>query len=286
MNSPTTQQMSARKYELGGTVLRREQRTALERIHRAVAQAWTNAMADFLPQGSALEYEELGLAPMAEVKIADSPRAQALTFALTSRAVAGFLAMSGELASFLVSKRLGLSSSRGDDASLTRIEGAIARETIRAMLARLDEEYGSAGLGELVDIQECESLADSLGYPPEEKLVMVRFQVTDQPEMSLIVGFGSGVAAILSDDGPAHVQAHGGRETIVSAVARLPIEVDLVLGSWQATLRELQQLRAGDRLVLPDGQDAWFAARGIRIGRANVEVAGNRARVEIIGNAR
>ena len=53
-----------------------------------------------------------------------------------------------------------------------------------------------------------------------------------------------------------------------SVVRRLPIEVEVVLGSWKAPIAELMRLRVGDRIVLPDGEDAWLAgARCVRIRR-------------------
>jgi flagellar motor switch protein FliM len=283
MKSPTPQQPPSHKYELGRTVIRRDQRMELERIHRALAQLWTKSMADYLPRGSAFEFEDIKLTPLASAQIDDSPRAQAITFTFASHAVAGFLALSGDLASFLVCQRLGLMPGEIDaKVPFTRIETAIARETIRAMLPRLADEYGTAGLGNLTGIRECESLADSLGYAPEEHLVLVSCHLTDHPELRLILGFANSVTAALSRDGSADVEIRSGREAVAGAVARLPIEVDVVLGSWQVPLRELMQLRAGDRVVLPDGQEAWFAARGVRIRRAKVEVTGNRAHIEII----
>jgi flagellar motor switch protein FliM len=287
MKSSAAPHTSSHKYELGRTVIRREQRTALERIHRSVAQQWTNSMTVYLPRGATLEFEDIKLAPLAGARIDDGSRAQAMMFTFASRSVTGFLAMSGALASFLVTQRLGLKLTRSDgDVPFTRIEAAIARETIRAMLAQLADEYGSAGLGKLIDIRECENLADSLGYGAEENLVLISFNLADHPELRLLVGFDSSVTAPLSHDGTTYKEGQGGREAIASAVARLPIEVDVVLGSWQVPLSELMRLRAGDRVVLPDGQEAWFAARGVRIGRANVEVTGNRARLEIIRSVR
>jgi flagellar motor switch protein FliM len=287
MKSSTGQHAPSHKFELGRTVIRHEQRIALERIHREVAQQWTRSMTDYLPRGSALEFDDIKLLPLAAVQIDGSSRAQAMMFMFGSRSVAGFLALSGELASFLVAQRLGLKPTQAEDAvPFTRIETAIARETIRTMLARLDEEYRSAGLGNLVGIRECESLADGLGYAPEENLALLRFHLTDQPELHLAVGFASSIIAALSHDGTVHIETHGGREAIANVVARLPIEVDVVLGSWRVPIRELQQLRPGDRVVLPDGQEAWFAARGIRIGRAKVEVTGNRAHLEVVRSVR
>ena len=69
-------------------------------------------------------------------------------------------------------------------------------------------------------------------------------------------------------------------------VRRLPIDVEVVLGSWKVPIGELLRLRAGDKIVLPDGEDAWLTARGVRIRRADVEVSATGASVEIRRSAR
>jgi flagellar motor switch/type III secretory pathway protein FliN len=84
---------------------------------------------------------------------------------------------------------------------------------------------------------------------------------------------------------PAVVAKSSSRDAIVSVVKQLPIEVDVVLGSWKVPLSELVQLRAGDKIVLPEGEDAWIAARGVRIRRANVVIE-NGVSVEIRGRER
>ena len=65
-------------------------------------------------------------------------------------------------------------------------------------------------------------------------------------------------------------------------VRRLPLEVEVVLGSWKAPIAELMRFRVGDRIVLPDGEDAWLAARGVRIRRAAVEIATSGATIDIL----
>ena len=85
----------------------------------------------------------------------------------------------------------------------------------------------------------------------------------------------------MTEHQPAAVAEPNGRNAVADVVRRLPINVEVVLGSWKAPLRELMQLRAGDRIVLPDGEDAWLAARGVRLRRASVELDGIGANVEI-----
>ena len=169
-----------RKYELGRPIIRREQRIAFERIHRAVAQAWSDSMTEYLPSDAALEFEGLDFDAFSSVSIDDSPCAQIALFSIASTPVSGFLMMTGALAKFLVRSRLGLKSATDDkaDAPFTRIETAIARETTRAMLVRLGEAYATAGLGSIGNIRECDDLADSFLFAPEESLALLKFRMS------------------------------------------------------------------------------------------------------------
>jgi flagellar motor switch protein FliM len=280
--------MPIRKYELGRPIIRREQRIAFERIHRAVAQVWSDSMQEYLPRGAALEFEGLDFGSFASVTIDKNPCAQAAMFSIGSESVSGFVMMSGTLAKFLVTNRLGLKSSTDDAAvSLTRIETAIARETIRAMLARLRDEYTSARLGSIANIRECENLADSLAFAPDDYLALLGFRMSGlDDEMHVLIGLSGNVVNALSQPRTNGAEASNNRGAIIDAVAQLPIEVDIVLGSWMVPLSELLGLRAGDRIVLPEGEDAWLAARGIQLRRASVEITQTGARAEILRSAR
>ena len=275
-----------RKYELGRPIVRREQRIAFERIHRDLAQSWSDSMAEYLPGDAALEFEGLDFDAFSSVTIDESPWAQITLFAIASTPVSGFLMLSGALMKFLVSRRLGLSSAAADTA-FTRIEAAIARETMRSMLARLGETYGSAGLGSIGNVRECDDLADSFIFTPEESLALLKFRVCAAgEELHLLIALSGSVVAALTEHHPATIAEGNGRNAIVNVVRRLPIEVDVVLGRWKVPIGELMQLRAGDKIVLPDGEDAWLAARGVRIRRASVEVSASGASIDIRGSAR
>lgn len=287
MNTPAAianEEAPIRKYELGRPIIRREQRIAFERIHRAVAQGWSDSTAEYLPGGAALEFEGLDFDAFSSVSIDESPCAQIALFSIASTSISGFLMMTGALARFLVRNRLGLKSATDDDANepFTRIETAIARETTRAMLARLGEAYAKAGLGSIGNIRECDDLADSFLFAPDESLALLRFRMNAVgEELRLLIALSGSVVSAMSEHHPAAIAEGNGRNAIAGVVRQLPIEVDVVLGSWKVPLRELLQLRAGDKIVLPDGEDAWLEARGVRIRRASVEVRGNRASLEI-----
>lgn len=274
-----------RRYELGRPIIRRENRIAFERLHRTVAQAWSDSMAEYLPSDAPLEFERLDFDAFASVSLDESPCAQIALFSIASTPFSGFLMMTGALAKFLVGSRLGLKSPTDDGANqpFTRIETAIARETTRAMLARLSDAYATAGLGSVGNVRECDDLADSFLFAPEEHLALLKFRMSAMREdLRVLIGLSASAAGAMSGPPPTVVGKSNRRDAIVSVVKQLPIEVDVVLGTWKVPLSELVQLRTGDKIVLPEGEDAWIAAGGVRIRRANV-VIGNGASVEIRG---
>ena len=285
----TNRETPIRKYELGRPIIRREQRSAFERIQHAVAQSWSDSMAEYLPDDAAIEFEGVDFDAFSSVSIDESPSAQIVLFAIDSTPISGFMMMSAALAKFLVRCRLGLNPLPGDraDGSFTRIETAVAHEMTRSMLARLSEEYASAGLGSLGNIRDCDDLADSFVFAPEESLAMLRFRIDVAGEaLHLLIALSGNVVAALAEHHPAAVAEGNGRNAIVNVVRRLPIEVEVVLGSWKVPIGELLRLRAGDKIVLPDGEDAWLAARGVRLRRTRVELSAGGASVEIRRSAR
>lgn len=278
------EQTRVRKYELGRPIIRREQRIAFERIHCAVAQAWSDSMEEYLPTDAALEFEGLDFGAFSSVPLDESRCAQVALFSIASTPISGFLMMTGELAKFLVSRRLGLKSASDDDANqpFTRIEASIASETSRAMLTRLGDTYATAGLGSIGNIRECDDLADSFVFAPEEFLALLKFRMSARGrERRLLIGLGGNILTVMSERHPATVAKSSSRSAIVNVVRQLPIEVDVVLGSWKVPISELLQIRAGDKIILPDGEDAWLKVGGVRIRRASVEVSATGAGVQI-----
>jgi flagellar motor switch protein FliM len=284
-----SQNVAIRKYELGQPIIRREQRVAFEEIHRDLAQIWSDSMAEYLPADTRLEFAGLDFEVFSAVSIDESPYAQIALFSIASTPINGFLMMSGPLAKFLVRHRLGMNAATdaGAAAPFTRIEAAIARETSRSIIARLSEAYVTARLGTITNIRECDDLADSFIFAPEESLALLNFRISIAgQELRLLVALSGSVVAALAAHQPVPVAEANGRNAIINVVRRLPIDVDVVLGSWKAPIAELQRLRPGDRIMLPDGEDAWLAARGVRVRRAGVEISASGAIVEIRGSTR
>lgn len=274
-----------RKYELGRPIIRREQRLAFEAIHRAIAQTWSESMADSLRGHLKLEFEGLDFAAFSSVAVEEDPCAQTMLFSIASTPINGFMMMTGALTRFLVSGRLGMGSAIENSAGarFTRIEAAIARETARSMLASLGEAYTAAGLGIITNLRECEDLADSFLFEPEEPIALLRFRISGTGEdLSLLIALSGSIVAALAEHQPAEPADGDSRAAIIEVVRRLPIEVEVVLGSWRASIAELTQLQVGDRIVLPDGGDAWLAARGIRIRKARGEITADAAIIDIL----
>jgi flagellar motor switch protein FliM len=277
---------AVRKYELGQPFVRHGQRLAFEAIHRAVAQTWSDAMTRQLPSAAAIELESVEFANFSSVSLDQSSCAQLAMFAIESTPISGFLMMSGALAKFVVSGRLGLKAALSGKtaAPFTRIEASVARETMRGLLMRLGEAYLAANLGKVHNLRYCESGADTFLFAPEEPLALLTFRIDGAgADSRILLGLSSSILGSMTDHEPPAIAQCDGRESVAGAVRRLPIEIDVVLGSWTVPLRELLQLRVGEKIVLPDGEDAWLSARGVRLRRANIEISGNQASLKIQG---
>jgi flagellar motor switch protein FliM len=286
LNLEPKPEIAVRKYELGQPFVRHEQRLAFEAIHRAVAQTWSDAMTRQLPSAAAIELESVEFATFSSVSLDQSPGAQLAMFAIESTPISGFLMMSGGLAKFMVSGRLGLKAAPAGKtaAPFTRIEASVARETMRGLLARLGEAYLAANLGKVHNIRYCDSGADTFLFAPEESLALLTFRIGGAgADSRMMLGLSSSILSSMTDHHPAAIAQCDGRESVAGAVRRLPIEIDVVLGSWTVPLRELLQLRVGEQIVLPDGEDAWLSARGVRLRSASIEISGNQASVKIQG---
>jgi flagellar motor switch protein FliM len=286
LNLEPKPETAVRKYELGQPFVRHEQRLAFEAIHRAVAQTWSDAMTRQLPSAAAIELESVEFATFSTVSLDLSPCAQLAMFAIESTPISGFLMMSGAPAKFMVSGRLGLKATPAGKtaAPFTRIEASVARETMRGLLVRLGEAYRAASVGKVHNIRYCDSGADTFVFAPEEPLALLTFSLGSAgADSRILLGLSSSILGSMADHQPAVMAQCDGRESVAGAVRRLPIEIDIVLGSWTVPLRELLRLKVGEKIVLPDGEDAWLSARGVRLRSANIEISGNQASVKIQG---
>jgi flagellar motor switch protein FliM len=271
-----------RKYEVWRPIIQPQRRIVFERIHSRVAEAWSHTMQGYLPGDKRFEFEALGFEVFRDFNTNQPAGSQVVVFALEQCQVGGFLLLSGSVARRLVDSRLGIKPGTTEEsqASFTRIEMEVVREAIRGLLARLSETYAEVGLGRIGGVRDCDRLGDTLMFAPEDYLAILRFRIgTAADGLRIIVALSSNVINAVRE----HQQIAKRREAsnLEHIAGQLPVKLDLVLGAWKSSIRELQNLRPGDQIVLPDGEDGWLAANGVRLRSGRIEFARRRTSIEI-----
>jgi len=276
-----------RMYELWRPIIQPQRRHIFERIHNRIAESWSHTMGGYLPGDKRFEFEGLGFEVFRDFNAHQGEGSQVVVFAVEQAQVTGFLLMSGIVARALVDARLGIKPSETPDAkpSFTRIEMGVVREAIRVMLARLSETYVEVGLGRLSGIRDCERLGDTLMFAPEDYLAVLRFRIGAAADALRVT-----VALSSSAINAVHENQHLARRQRASDLERiagqLPVTVDVVLGAWKSSIREINRLRPGDQIVLPDGDDGWLAADNVRLRLGAIRYDGGKVNFEIKRSAR
>jgi flagellar motor switch protein FliM len=276
-----------RKYELWRPIIQPRRRVVFERIHHRVAEAWSHTMAGYLPEEKRFEFEGFGFEVFSDCNTNQPEGSQVLVFAIEQAQVIGFLMLSGTVARTLVNTRLRIKPSAANDEKLTftRIETGVAREAIRSLLARLSEIYQQVGLGRIGSVRDCEHLDDTLMFAPEDYLAMLRFRIGAAADgLRVTVALSSNAVNAVHENPPGPADHKSAEVTRIAG--QLPVTVDMVLGAWKTSLGELKQLRPGDQLILPDGEDGWLAADNIRLRMGKIQFAGPTTSIEIKPSAR
>ncbi|HEY6394920.1 MAG TPA: FliM/FliN family flagellar motor switch protein [Candidatus Binataceae bacterium] len=276
---------AAETYELWRPIIRPERRAALVRLHQNVAVSWNQALAEFLPHGARIEFEGLGFESFARLSAVDSRISHNTIFAIERTEIGGFLLLSAELARSLVETRLGMGTAH-DDANaqtpLTRVEAAIMREALKTMVERLGDAYLAAGVGKIIVTRHSDQLKDTMLFSPEDYLVVLRFRIgAASSSLRAMVAVGSGIINLARNFAVAD-EVGRGSVRVARAAASLPVDVDLVLGTWSVSLDDLAGLKEGDMIVLPGGEDASLETGGVQIRRAWATLAGRRIEIDII----
>ncbi len=276
-----------RKYELWRPIIQPRRRVVFERIHNRVAEAWSHSMAGYLPGEKRFEFEGLGFDIFRDFNTNQAEGSQVVVFAIEQSQVIGFLMLSGTVARTLVNTRLGIKPSAQDDEkrAFTRIESGVAHEAIRSLLARLSETYQQVGLGRIGSVRDCERLDDTLMFAPEDYLAMLRFRIGAAADgLRVTVALSSNAINAVRETPQVSSQRRSSEVTRIAG--QLPVTVDMVLGAWKTSVAELERLRPGDQLVLPDGEDGWLAADNIRLRMGKIQFVGRTTSIEIKPSAR
>jgi flagellar motor switch protein FliM len=269
-------EQSPQRYELWRPVINAARRRALERIHHEFAAAGSQSLLERVDQTEPLVFESIGLEDFSTFA-ASGAAALSACFAIDGTSIVGVLALSVELARYLIDARFGPPAGPvAPDTAFSRLETGFLRQALDDLVARLDETYSRAGIGRLRVTRICETSADARPFAPDEGLIIFRFSVgfglgPDDRALRLAVAANLDlIAAVKEDDAVAHIRRASER---VARIAReFPVDVRVVLGTWRAPLREIIPLEPGDSIVLPDGADAWFEARGVRLGKVRVQI--------------
>jgi len=276
-----------RKYELWRPIIQPQRRLIFERIHNRIAESWSHTMPGYLPGDKRFEFEGLGFEVFRDFNTHQAESSQVVVFAIEQAQVIGFLLLSGVVARTLVDSRLGIKPSANQQAkpSFTRVEMGVVREAIRGMLARLSETYLEVGLGRIGGVRDCERLGDTLMFAPEDYLAVLRFRIGAASDgLRVTVALSSNAINAVRENQHIATSRHAG--AIDRIAGQLPVKVDVVLGAWKTSIRELKRLRPGDQIVLPDGEDGWLAADNVRLRMARIHFADRKTSVGIKRSAR
>ena len=271
-----------RKYEVWRPIIQPQRRVIFERIHNRIAEAWSHTMAGYLQGDKRFEFEGLGFEIFSDFNAHQAEGSQVVVFAIEQAQVIGFLLLSRVVARTLVDTRLRIRASENDDKprTFTRIEMGVVREAIRVMLARLGETYLEVGLGRLGGVRDCERLGDTLMFAPEDYLAVLRFRIgAAADDLRVTVALSSNAINAVHEN--QHIAVSRRANDVERIAGQLPMNVDVVLGAWKTSVRELERLRPGDQLVLPDGEDGWLAAGHVRLRAGKIQFAGRKVSVEI-----
>ncbi len=273
-----------RPYELWRPVIRPERRRLFENLNRTLASDWSRVLRDNLPHYESVEFEGIGFENFGHLAASAPPGTHVVVLALEGTQTAGLLAVAPEMARHLVDMRLGISNrpeTSGGAVSFSRLETALLRELVGAMVRKVEALYAGAGIGQLRTIRFAEQMQDVLPFVAEDYMMVFRFRVGHQREnRRLSLAFKAGIINCIRDSAPAVRR----RSALVARLAAtIPLEVEVVLGTWKAPIGELKTLGAGDSIVLPSGEDAWLLAQGVRVCRAQVDFDGRHIVVERVG---
>lgn len=271
-------------YELWRPIIRPRRRITLERLHQNIGEDFSSVLRDFLSRGEPLEFMGLRFESFQQLADNGSGECQTAAFAIEKTDIVGFLLLNDEQGRTLVDNRLGMGRAAPPNdgpVKFSRIESAILRDAINLMLVRLGAAYAAAGLGQLVVTRQSERLKDTLVFSPQDYLAIFRFRIGAAPHPAAVtIALSSNVINAVRDTaGGDHASADSKR--LREAASELPMEVDVVLGGWLASPNELAALRVGERLILPDGEDAWLQAGGIRLRKVRARFDGPESIVDI-----
>ena len=261
------------KYDLWRPVVRPERRDALDHLHQNVAVAWCQHLPDSLGSSATIAFEGSSFEPFLRLCDTENAVAEVAAFVLERAQVSGLLLISSDLVQDFIDIRLGAPGERfGHEApGFTLLETAIAREVATSLFGHLNHAYAATGLGELKVTRHANALRDLGAFDPEDYLVVFRYAVSGANIAGrIVVALGSTVVnAVVDSTAASKTVTHSPQ--LRSQIAMLPVDTEVLLGSWTVPLQELLELRPGDVFPLPGGDEGVLMTGGRRLQSLEVE---------------
>ncbi|MBV8772038.1 MAG: hypothetical protein JO166_06875, partial [Deltaproteobacteria bacterium] len=246
-------------------------------LHQQLAAEWSQRMRDFLHHNHQFTFGGMGFETFGDLAAHDSELPSAAVFANEANRLTGLLMLNPELSRYLVDRRLGIQRTNedGSTAPLTHLEYYVLRSALDELLASVSAAYGIAGLGPIKPIRRGIHLGDMQLFTPDIYLVEFHYRV-GEPQDGLILTLATNVELLNAvKDAPTVIRPAENPE-VRQALAAASLNIEVVLGTWNATIDELRNLRAGDEIILPHGAQAWLSAGGIRLRPVTVKTVQSR----------
>jgi len=257
-----------------------ERREKILELHHRVAVAISQAMPEYLREGDRVVFEGLNFLSFREVSAGSEAGSLSAILHLENPDVAGLAIANAELNTYFAKTVIGTekrSGSADTQLPLSRLEMAIAGRAMRALIERFGAFYREAGVGILRCETVGEPIASSAHFEADECLLVLRLRFgSDEPVKRLTIATGVGLLSAFRTERV--TTASGSELPLPARAADVPMTASIVLGSWNIRLTDLTELRVGDEIVLPEGDDAWLLGSGVRLQRVRLGFTHDRVR--------
>ncbi len=183
---------------------------------------------------------------------------------------AGLIAISSGLALAMVNHGLNIRFG-APQGVLTPIERSVLYQAVEGLAATIIHRYEEAGLSHLSIVRQADAhvLGESLSASRE--VVVFRFDADSTPWW-MSVALDTDVVLHLADSLSREAAPHG-RVVDLEALGEIALRTDVTLYRFKTSLESLCRLRVGERLLLPDADEARLvASEGKDLMRLKVEL--------------
>ncbi len=260
------------KYDLWRPVVRPERRGTLDSLHQGVGLAWSQGFLENFGRSVTITCEASAFEPFQRLCDAEQEPAEIAAFVLERAQASGLMLVSRQLTRNLVDLLLGGEERpAAQDGPLTPMESALAREAITSLLNQLSQSYVASGLGELKVNVHGNQLHDLGVFDLEDYVIVFRYTLSGTNIAGQIVVALSTTVASAIVAHPTPLEPETQRVGLRSQAAMLPVEAEILLGSWVVPLQELMELRAGDTFPLPGADEGVLKTGGGRLFSLKVD---------------